>query len=117
MAMLFIAWALIWFGIGSHARKDYLFKQQSYKDMFPDIDNQVLHKAFTSYYFQDMQNALYSLCQCHSVVCDRLCKRVFYHNRFCSYSTIAIFINYLFLVLQKPQTHIKDFQKLNKNGE
>ena len=51
MAMLFIAWALIWFGIGSHARKDYLFKQQSYKDMFPDIDNQVLHKAFTSYYF------------------------------------------------------------------
>jgi len=51
MTMLFIAWALIWFGIGSHSRKDYLIKQQSYKDMFPNIDNQVLHKAFTSYYF------------------------------------------------------------------
>lgn len=55
MAMLFIAWALIWFGIGSHARKDYLFKQQSYKDVFPDIDNQVLHKAFKAIIFQDMQ--------------------------------------------------------------
>lgn len=51
MTMFLIAWAFIWFGIGSHARKDYLIKKQSYKNMFPNIDDRTLHKAFTTHYF------------------------------------------------------------------
>lgn len=51
MTIFLIAWAFIWFGIGSHARKDYLIKKQSYKNMFSNIDNRVFHKAFTTHYF------------------------------------------------------------------
>lgn len=51
MTIFLIAWAFIWFGIGSHARKDYLIKKQLYKNMFPNIDNRAFYKAFTTHYF------------------------------------------------------------------
>lgn len=51
MSIFLIAWTFVWFGIGSHARKDFLIKKQAYRNMFPNIDDNVFHKAFTTHYF------------------------------------------------------------------
>lgn len=51
IAFFLIVWTLIWFGIGSHTRKDFLTQKQSYRNQYPDLDTRIFDKAFTTYYF------------------------------------------------------------------
>jgi len=58
IAIFLIAWTFIWFGIGSHARKDYLIKKQSYKSMFPNINSYSFGKAFRTHYLSKQAKIL-----------------------------------------------------------
>lgn len=59
MAFFLMAWTFIWFGIGAHTRKDFLAQKQSYRNQYPDLDNRIFDKAFTTYYFSKHAKTLF----------------------------------------------------------
>ncbi|MDO4164565.1 MAG: hypothetical protein Q4D56_09295 [Bacteroides sp.] len=51
ISIFLVAWSLIWFGIGCHARKSFLAKKNMYAEMFPTLDKKSLEEAFRRHYF------------------------------------------------------------------
>lgn len=50
-ACFFTAWALIWYFIGSHARKGYVARLKVYRDKYPSVDENELNRLFRVSYF------------------------------------------------------------------
>ena len=54
----FLAWALIWFGIGRHYSIDYESKKRVFLQKFQDVDENIVLNAFRKAYFSNIARML-----------------------------------------------------------
>lgn len=57
-ATFFIAWALIWFGIGRHYSLDYELKEQAFIKKYEGIDETIRLTMFKKAYFSNIAHML-----------------------------------------------------------
>ena len=57
-ASFFLAWALIWFGIGRHYSIDYESKKRVFMQKFQDIDENIVVHVFRKAYFSNIARML-----------------------------------------------------------
>lgn len=56
--VFFVAWALIWFGIGRHYSFDYEAKKKSFVKSYDGLDKNLLCKTFRKAYFANIARIL-----------------------------------------------------------
>lgn len=56
--IFFVAWALIWFAIGSHGRKEYEAMLMSYSVNYPDIRQEDIRNIVKTHYFAKLAKLL-----------------------------------------------------------